>query len=317
MTAFITGATGFVGRSLCAHLHQVKGWRLIGLGRRLPTADVARDLKDFVSADLSLNPDLQDALKGVDVIVHLASRVHEMKGDGSLEAYRDANVKPALHLAKQAVLAGVRRLIFISTIKVNGEETAQVPFSGEQRPAPGDPYAQSKLEAEEALLKVAEGSQLEIVILRPPLVYGPGVRANFLNLMSLASLRLPLPFGSIRNRRSFIHVDNLVAAIVVAAESEHVKNKVFTISDDGALSTPDLMTKICGSMGRRVFLVPFPVSLLSWFVGLFGFSQEISRLVVSLEADNSKFKEITGWKPVKTTDEGLRDTVQWFLNQSR
>lgn len=316
MTVFVTGAAGFVGQRLCAQLHSMKGWRLIGLVRQAPNAELVESLDDVVIADLCQKPDLQASLVGIDVIVHLASRVHNMKGKASLAAYRASNVEAARHLVNEAVRARVKRLIFVSTVKVNGEETTVQPFSGDQAPAPEDAYAQSKLEAEEEIRRIAKGTDLEVVILRPPLVYGPGVRANFLSLLRLASRSWPLPLGSVRNKRSILHVDNLIDAIVVAATSPAAANRTFTISDDGSVSTPDLVKKLGAGMGRQPKLIPFPVCALKFFGRLFGLSRQVSRLIVSLEADNSKFKAVTGWKPGKSTDEGLRETVSWFMKRT-
>jgi nucleoside-diphosphate-sugar epimerase len=314
-TVFITGAAGFVGRKLCASLHARKGWNIVGLSRQTPDEQLARHLSRSVIADLCDSPDLQSALQGVDVIVHLASRVHSMEVGDSLALYRDSNVRPARHMIREAIKAGVRRFVFISTVKVNGEETNDQPFTGDQRPAPAGPYARSKMEAEEELMRLAEGTALEVVILRPPLVYGPGVKANFLSLMGLAARGWPLPLGSIRNRRSLLHVDNLTEAIVFAATSSGARNRIFTISDDGAISTPELINKMSLFMGKKSYLIRFPVRILEWFAGVLGLTKQISRLTVNLEADNSQFKNETGWKPVKTTDEGLSETVDWFLSQ--
>ncbi len=319
ITVFVTGATGFVGGRLCRILSERKGWNVIGSGRSEPSAELAPYLSSFIKTDLSKSPVMSGVLQNVGVVIHLASRVHNMSDSGqeSLRKYREANVIATRSLAKQAAATGVRRLVFVSTIKVNGDKTTRLPFTGADAPKPIDAYSLSKLEAEKELMVIAQETGLEVVILRPPLVYGPGVRANFLSLMRWAAKGLPLPLGSVKNRRSLLYIDNLCEALAVAAVSPAAKNKIFTVSDDGALSTMDLIDKLSSSLGAPSRVWPFPVAALKGMAAVLGLRPKILRLVESLEADNSQFKRETGWRPVNSTDEGLRETAKWYLEQPR
>lgn len=318
MKLLVTGATGFVGARFCSRVRSTKDWSLVGLSRTAPDESLSRVTMDYICTDLTSRPDLVDKLRGIDVVIHLASRVHhvdEKESSAILDLYRDVNVHATRHLAEQAARAGVKRFVFVSSIKVNGERTVNHPFSGADQPAPLDAYARSKMEAEQELVALAQQGAIEVVILRPPLVYGPGVRANFLSLLRLVQRGLPLPLGSVRNRRSLLYVDNLCEALVVAATSPSARNKIFTLADDEVVSTGDLIGKLSSNMGRRARLLPFPVGALQGMAFITGLGQKMSRLVESLEADNSDFKRETGWKPLKSIDEGLRETTQWFLSE--
>lgn len=310
-TVLVTGASGFIGRALCGRLardgHRVKGTFRSEANpapescvEKIPVEDIAGD--NYYPA----------MLDGVDTIVHLAARVHVMNGNGrSIDEYRRLNVAGTARLAKAAAQNKIRRFIYVSTIKVNGEENP-APYTENDSPFPRDPYGISKWEAEQALEKIGSETGLEIVILRPPLVYGPGVRANFLNLIKLVESRVPLPFASVRNRRSFVFLHNLVDAICVCAVHPGAAGSTFMVSDGRDVSTPEMIKMIASGLKSRPALVPCPVTLLGILGRLAGKGDEMARLVGSLRMDISKIKTALGWDPPHTMEEGIEETVKWY-----
>ncbi|HEY3077197.1 MAG TPA: NAD-dependent epimerase/dehydratase family protein [Burkholderiales bacterium] len=294
MTAvLVTGAAGFVGRAACAEFAK-RGWT-VRAGVRTANTDLAKGWP----------------LDGVDVVLHLAGIAHELHGQNAEAAYQEMNCAATERLARAAAQAGVRRFVFMSSIKVNGERTPlDRPFRAGDVPQPQDRYARSKWNAERALARL--GSKLEIVILRPPLVYGPGVRANFLRLVRLVERRLPLPFGAIRNRRSLIYVGNLVELIVLAAASPAAAGRTLLASDGEDLSTPQLAREIGDALGAPARLIPVPVSLLKLAGTMTGMRAEIGRLVDSLALDASETREQLGWRPAWSPSEGIAETVRWY-----
>jgi nucleoside-diphosphate-sugar epimerase len=270
----VTGATGFIGRALCADFAG-SGWQV-----------TACDLRQ---------PHWEDALQGNHVIVHLAGVAHTR---GTQALYEVVNVAATERLALAAVRAGVRRLVFVSSIKVNGEATLpDRPFRATDAPAPQDGYGQSKWRAEQLLARVPG---LDVVVVRPPLVYGPGVRANFLRLLQLVDTGLPLPFGSIRNRRSLIYLGNLVSLLRRCAEHPGAAGKTFLAADGEDLSTPELVRRMGAALGRATHLLPFPVFLLP------------AKLAGSLMIDQSEVRDALGWQPPHAVAEGLARTVAWY-----
>ncbi|MEW6117620.1 MAG: SDR family oxidoreductase [Nitrospirota bacterium] len=315
MKILITGANGFVGRALCKVLFDA-GLSVRGAVRKRENASSFHD--DLISiGDIGRDTKWEEALQGIDTVVHLAARVHVMK-DASLDSlgeYRRVNAEGTYRLARKAAESGVRRLVYVSTIKVNGEQTNNIPFTESDEPNPQDAYAISKLEAEQSLREIAQKTGLEVVVLRPPLVYGPGVSANFFKLLELIDAGIPLPLGRVRNSRSLIYIGNLVDAIVRCVQHPSAANKVFLVSDGEDLSTPELIRRLASALNKPAHLVPFPSSLLRLAGAITGRSDEIKRLADSLRIDNSKIRTELNWTPPFTVDEGLKHTAEWFLRR--
>lgn len=313
----ITGSSGFVGRHLVNTVADDTRYDVSALVRRLPGQPVA-GVDYQVLADFSeLTPGHQ-ALNGVGVVVHLASRVHVMNETASspLAAFRLVNVEQTLLLARCAAAAGVKRFVFISSVKVNGEQTQPGrPFLETDTPSPGDPYGVSKMEAEEALKRVAIETGLEVVIVRPVLVYGPGVKANFESMMKWVSKGIPLPFGAINNSRSFVALDNLVSLMLVCIEHPAAANQTFLASDGDDVSTTELLRRLARALGVRSRLVPVPAGILKAGAVLLGRQALSQRLCSSLQVDISKARTLLGWAPVVTVDRGLYATAQHFLGE--
>jgi nucleoside-diphosphate-sugar epimerase len=309
----VTGATGFLGTALVKRLAVTDGFEVRASVRRevgmLP-AGVSRSLVRDVSPDT----DWRHALDDVDGVVHLAARVHAMT-DGSadpLAEYRRVNVAGTLALARQAAAAGVRRFTFISSIKVNGESTRPgQAFRETDAPAPVDPYGVSKAEAEVALTDIASSTGMEVVVIRPPLVYGPGVKANFLTMSRWLARGIPLPLGAVReNRRSLVGLDNLVDLILRCLHHPAAANQVFLAGDGEDLSTTDLLCRTAAALGVRARLIPVPVPLLVAGAGLLGMKDAVQRLCGSLQVDISKARRVLGWRPLLTVDEGLQRALR-------
>lgn len=261
--------------------------------------------------------DWSTALRDVQVVVHLAARVHVMHDTNAdpLAAYREVNTDGALNLASQAVAHGVRRFVYVSSIKVNGEETMpDRPFTEEDHPAPLNPYGISKLEAEQLLSDIAATTNMEVVIIRPSLVYGPQVKANFLRLLQIVNNGLPLPFASVRNKRSLIFLDNLIDFIMCCLTHPAASGETFFVSDGEDLSISELIRRIAFHMGRPARLLSVPEKLLQFGAKLTAKTAEIDRLCGSLQVDISKAKRILGWIPPISVDEGIKKTVEWFVS---
>jgi nucleoside-diphosphate-sugar epimerase len=274
-------------------------------------------IREFAEiGDLSLDYDRSEALRDVDVLIHLAARVHVMNDRGAdpLSVFRQINVHGSEKLALQAARQGVRRMIFVSSIKVNGEETTEKPFSEEDSVAPSDPYGISKWEAEEALRAIGAQTGMEVTIIRPPLVYGPGVRANFLRLIKMAHRGLPLPLSRTRNRRSFVCVENIADFLVCCADHPGAANQTFLLSDGQDLSTRELIEHLACYCGKKARFLPVPEGILRLAAQLVGKEAELSRLVGSLQVNSNKARKCLGWTPPVTLEEGLRSTVNWYVN---
>ncbi len=306
----ITGATGFVGGHLC-ELTSQKGWPVRRAVRRTGKPD------GVVVGDLGANTDWSAALKGVEIVVHLAARVHVMNDSDNdpLSEFRKINIEGTLNFARQAAAAGIKRFIFISSIKVNGEST--VPgqsFLADDQPCPMEPYAVSKMEAEKGLRQLADESGLEVVIIRPPLVYGPNAPGNFRRLLRAVAKGIPLPLGAIHNKRSLVALENLVDLIITCIEHPAAANETFLVSDGEDLSTPELIRRLATYMNVSARLLPVPVWLLRLGGEILGKSAEIDRLCGSLQIDISKAARLLGWRPPFTVDAGLKRTVEWYMN---
>jgi len=308
MLIAVTGANGFVGQHLCSHLSR-EGHQPRLIQRRF--AQGTFQIPGIVSST-----DWSDALSGVDVVIHCASRVHVLHDQVAdpLAAYRAVNVAGTQRLAIQAAELGVKRLIFLSSIKVNGEGTRSgASFNGLSPAAPLDPYGISKLEAEQALHQVSSATGLEVAIVRPPLVYGPGVRANFLRLLRLVQRQILLPLGAVHNQRSLLYVGNLVSFLAACALQPAAAGRTFLIADAEPLSTPELVQKLAFALKTKPRLLPVPPSLLSLLGRLSGKQAEFSRLTGSLVIDPSEAFQTLNWQPPFSTAEGLQITADWFL----
>jgi nucleoside-diphosphate-sugar epimerase len=316
MNVFVTGANGFIGRALCDKLI-VDGYQVRGAVREeAQLMALPIEIEGVLVGDISPATDWHEALGGIDVVVHLAARVHVMDdiADDPLAEFRKVNTAGTLDLARQAVAAGVRRFVFVSTIKVNGEGGPEkgAAFSENDVSDPQDPYAVSKWEAEQGLMAIAEETGLEVVIIRPPLVYGPGVKANFRSLMKWVRRGVPLPLGAVHNKRSFVAVDNLVSFIIHCMDHPKAANEVFLISDGEDVSTTELLQKMARAFGKRTILLPVPVSLMTFVAGLLGKRDVAQRLCGSLQVDISKAREVLGWTPQVSLDEGLMKAVEGY-----
>jgi nucleoside-diphosphate-sugar epimerase len=313
----ITGATGFIGRAVTAALRR-DGHTLSGTTRQPDLGQGPDGIPLYRIPGLGPDTDFSQVVAGAEVVVHLAARVHVMKESASkadsdhLVAHRAANTEGTRRLAIAAAEAGVRRFILMSTVKVMGEETASAPYTENDTPAPEDAYAISKLEAELALADIAAETGMELVALRPPLVYGPNVKGNFLSLLKLCNRGLPLPLASINNARSFVSVGNLASAVAVAAVHPGAAGETFLVSDGEDLSTPELFRRSAAALGRRARLVGFPVPLLEMTGSILGRGDAVRRLTRSLAVDSGKIHRLLGWTPVETLDQGLAKTAEWF-----
>ncbi|MCU0552157.1 MAG: SDR family oxidoreductase [Leptolyngbya sp. Prado105] len=309
MKFLVTGATGFVGSLLCDTLsqhHQVYG--VI----RSETATLPDSVQPILVSSLT---DLAQhaVLSEIDIVIHLAARVHQMNDTAAdpLSEFRAVNTEATKSLAIAAATAGVKRFVYLSSIKVNGEEQS-TPYTERSKPQPNDPYGISKWEAECALNDIAATSNLEVVILRPPLVYGAGVKANFLNLMKLVRKGIPLPLGAIQNQRSFVYVGNLVDVIATCATHANAAGRTFLVSDNTDVSTTELVRKIAKSMGKPIRLVAIPPVLLTNLAQIFGKTATIDRLFGSLTIDSSALRQTLNWQPPFSLEQGLEHTARWF-----
>jgi nucleoside-diphosphate-sugar epimerase len=318
----VTGADGFVGKAVCRRLLAAGYTLRAGLwnAELWPALRAAvPGVGEFaVIGDLGANPNLPAALKDVAVVVHLAARVHVMRDNAvdPLHEFRRVNVAGTAALARAAAALGVLRLVFVSTAKVNGESTSGRPFAEGDPPAPQDPYAVSKWEAEEALRPIAAKTALEVAIVRPPLVYGPGVRANFLRLMRLVARGLPLPLPDTKNRRSLIGVENLADCLVRCVSHPEAANQTFMVSDGEDVSTRELIARLARALGRSARFLPVPEFAVRLAARLVGKEAAVDRVLGSLVIDSGKARQTLGWRPPVTLDNGLAATARWYLESS-
>jgi nucleoside-diphosphate-sugar epimerase len=308
MKVLVTGATGFVGHALCGFLN-ARGHSVVPVVRRAVSLPGA-----VVVGNISGATDWTAALAGCDAVVHLAARVHviEDAAHNSSARYRATNTEATLKLARQAAQAGVKRFVFISTIKVQGEGR-DAPYCETDAPAPEDAYAISKWEAEQGLADIARQTGLEVVVLRPPLVYGPHVGANFLRLLQTVERGWPLPLGAIRNRRSLLYLGNFTDAIRLCIEHPGAAGQTFLLDDGQAVATPALIRAVADALHRPAHLLPVPVSLLRLAGRMTGKSAAVSRLTGSLYVDSRTIRAQLGWVPPYSMQEGLTQTVAAFV----
>ncbi len=313
-TVLITGATGFVGNALIKNL--LSDEYQIVAAIRSDQSILGLDVETVNVGNISAKTDWSKALSAVDVVIHCAARAHIMNDAVAepLDEFRKVNTAGTLNLARQAAEAGVRRFISISSIGVNGTCNAK-PFLEVDKVNPQGPYAISKYEAEQGLLALAIETGMEIVIIRPPLVYGVNAPGNFASLLKWMKKGIPLPFGAVNNQRSFVALDNLVSFITYCIDYPKAANEIFLISDGEDVSTTELLQKVAKAFGKKALLLPIPVSLMTLAAKALGKSDVANRLFGSLQVDSSKAKELLGWEPVITMDEQLKKTAEAYLNE--
>lgn len=315
----ITGANGFIGRALCRHL-VANGLDVVATVRQ--GAGLREDLSSSKIVQIetvTTKAEWQNILAGCDAVVHLAGRAHVMaeKNPDPLAEYRKVNVEMTGFIAEAAAAAGVRRFVYLSSIKVGGEKTKLAPIGEDHRPRLDDPYSISKAEAENKVIQICAGTGMEYVVVRPPLVYGPGVKANFAKLMKLVGYKLPLPLAAVANARSMVGINNLVDFISCCLEHPAAGGEIFNVSDDEDLSTPELIRRTGAAMGLRSTVFPIPEALLKWSFALLGQGKAGGRLIESLRVDITKAKEKLAWQPPYTTDQEIAKTVQWYVEHRK
>jgi nucleoside-diphosphate-sugar epimerase len=315
MKVLVTGASGFVGGALCADLSRRSNY-VLGAVRTSPAPMPGVEWVNV--GELGAFTDWEKAVLGVDAVIHLAARVHVMddKAVDPLAEFRKVNVDGTLNLARQAAAAGVKRFVFMSSVKVNGESTqAGHPFLDVDAPAPQDAYGQSKHEAEQGLREVASKTGMEVVIIRPPLVYGPGVKANFAALVRAVQKGWPLPLGAVHNQRSLVALDNLVDFVVTCSSHPLAANQTFMVSDGHDFSTTELVCGLADALKVPKRLLPVPVWMLEAGATLLGKREAVLRLCGNLQIDISKARSLLGWIPPVSADEGLRRAVSTMVNR--
>lgn len=315
MRVLITGGTGFIGNAAWHRLSQERRHSVRVASRRSP-AQASSAVEWVTVTDLGPDLDWRQALEGVDVVIHTAGRAHIMRDNAAdpLAAFRQANVAGSTALAVQAAEAGVQRLIFLSTIKVHGEFTPPGrAFRADDLPAPADPYALSKWEAEQQLQQVAASSALELVIIRLPLVYGPGVKANFSTMLQWLNLGVPLPLGAVRNRRTLLGLDNLLDLLLHSMQHPAAPGGVLLAGDRETVSTAELLQRLGSALGRPARLLPLPPALLKAAASCTGRQAMMARLLGSLEVDIGATCDRLGWQPPSSLDQELARTATAFL----
>lgn len=312
----LTGSTGFIGTELLKQLKLKKYF--IHTSSRLSLEKKIDEVQNFKINQIDNNSNWSEALEKVDCVIHCAGiAVENNKSNADdLDYYRKINVEGTSHLAHQAAAKGVRRFIFLSSIKVNGERTEKLSsFKNTDTPKPEDIYAISKWEAEKCLHSISKQTGLEMVIIRAPIVYGPGVKGNFLHLLNLIDKGFPLPFGSINNLRSFISLDNLVDLIIYCINHPKAAGQTFLVSDGEDLSIPDLIKKIAATMKKKSFLIPIPISFLKFIGKIVGKTKQINSLINSLQVDSSHIENTINWKACISQNEALIKTTKWFKSK--
>ncbi|MDB5526962.1 MAG: putative UDP-glucose 4-epimerase [Devosia sp.] len=311
MRVMVTGGSGFVGRALIAHMHAGRQFDIVAALRQageLPGATVRP------VGEIGPDTDWHAALEGIETVIHCAGRAHRREDSAAdpLAAFRSVNVAGTVRLAEQAAAAGVRRLVFLSSVKVHGEATPGQPFRETDTLAPVDPYGVSKAEAELALRQVEKQTGLEVVIIRPPLIYGPNPKANMLRLMRWVSSGLPLPFGAIHNRRSLVSLKNLISAILAALTHTAAAGRTYLVSDQTDISTPDLVRLMAEALASPARLWPIPAGFLKLAGGLTGRSEEIQRLVGSLVVDSGLISRELDWRPPQALRAGIAEMAAQY-----
>ena len=307
----VTGANGFVGQVLVAALNE-QNINVVCVGRNESKANtkIFFAVPDFCALQVWQKP-----LSGCVTVIHLAARVHVMQDTAKnpLQEFLAVNLHGTVNLAQAAAKAGVKRFVFVSSVKVNGEFTENQPFSESDIPQPQDAYAISKWEAEKALRQIEKETGMEVVIVRPPLVYGAGVKANFASLLKVVNKKLPLPLASVQAKRSLIYVGNLVDVIIVCASNPKAAGQTYLVSDGDALTMPQLIKNMAFALNKRSYILPFPVSMMRLLAKVVGKTSSVDRLTQSLVIDGSKIRQELDWKPPFTMDQGLKLTADWYL----
>ena len=312
MRVFITGANGFIGKALCRRLIREKNI-VFGSVRNGKVSQISPDVAAVEIGEINKNTKWCEALSEADFVVHTAARVHMLNDPSSepLAVYREVNVQGTEHLARESARCGIKRFVFLSTVKVNGEESWK-PYTEADKPVPVDSYGISKMEAELTLRKIAAETGMAVVILRPTLVYGPGVKANFLKLLQTVDRRMPLPFAGVKNQRSLIYVENLVDAIVACVRHPNAPGQTFLVSDGKDVSTPELIRMMSALLHKQPRLFSVPGLCLHIASRLTGKGPVMDRLIGSLTVDTTKITEELDWRPPFSLQEGLEETVAWF-----
>jgi len=314
MNLLVTGANGFIGYKLCEKVLNI-GWHVRGTVR--PSTyrnNLPFDVDVVPIEEIGPLTDWSKVMSDVDTVVHLAARVHEINDIAAdvSDAYRSVNVAGTERLARMAVASGIRRFIYLSTVKVNGEERSS-PYTEKDNPKPIDPYGISKWESEKRLHEIINHTELEVVILRPPMVYGPGVKANFLRLLNVVERGIPLPLARIKNHKSLIYLENLLDAIVTCINHPKAAGQTFLVSDGEDVSTPELIRRISAALGRPARLFPFPSVILKLAGIITGKSDATDRLLGSLTVDCSKIHRELGWQAPFSVNQGLGETAKWYI----
>lgn len=310
LTVLVTGATGFIGKALCEYLLNL-GYKVKAAGRKPKYHLTHPRLHYFVVDNIDNQTYWQPMIEGVDVVIHLAARVHQMREKGLklLPLYQKVNVLGTQQLARFAIQHEVKRFIYLSSVKVLAEKTIESPLRAEDQPRPKDAYSVSKLQGEQILCQEAKRSAMEWVIIRPPLVYGKGVGGNFKKLFDLAQSRLPLPFSTIKNKRSFVGIQNLVSLIECCIAHPNAGGEVFLVSDNADLSTPQLIKKIRHQKGRLSWLFPFPMWFIKFIAFLLGRRQMMARLTESLQVNIEKTTRLLNWSPPISVEDCLKSCL--------
>ena len=313
----LTGGSGFVGQALTNN-QTIQSLGITVVGRR-PNISLSSNIRQITIGDFLPSTEWSRYLPGIDTVIHLAARVHVISETASdpLAEFRKTNTASTLNLASQAAASGVSRFIFLSSIKVIGEFSQPgKPFTSDDINIPTDPYGLSKFEAEQGLRKLANQTGMEVVIIRPPLIYGPGVKANFLEMMRWLDKGVPLPLGAINNKRSLVALENLVDLIITCIDHPAAANQTFLAGDGEDLSTTELLSRISKALGKPARLIPVPERLLKIGLNAVGKKDIAQRLCGSLQVDISKAKDLLGWEPPVSVDDGLKKTVAWFKKRT-
>lgn len=307
MKVLVTGASGFVGKSLCSVLEET-GLEVVPVYRSHRSDRIQSNLNAIFNKSIDQTTDWTSDLSDIDVVVHLAARVHTAEGNclDDLSRFRKINVEGTSNLAKQAAQSGVKRFVFLSSIKVNGERTDEEPFSVNQSPKPEDSYAISKMEAEDALREIEEATGMEVVIIRPPLVYGPDVKGNLMALANIIRKGVPLPLGAIDNRRDLVSIFNLCDLIRVCVLHPAASGGTFLVSDNESISTTELIRYMAKGLHRNARLLPIPVWALRFAAGLIGKTGEVKKLTGNLQLDISSTQKVLNWSPPLSVAESFQ-----------
>ncbi len=309
MNFLIIGSTGFIGQALLKSLRAYKDFRITTVTREPLTPEYSE--YNHVIPHFTSDTDWSVILKDIDVVIYLAGITNSKYSDrqDAFEDLLEVNSKSPINLARQASVNNVRRFIYLSTIKVNGEQSFDTPFTSIPSKIPTDPYGLSKFRAEQGLLYVSEQTKLEVVLIRPPLVYGPGVKGNMHSLMSSIDKGWPLPLGSVKNKRSLVSLDNLLSLIILCTTHKSAANNTFLVSDDQDISTPALITGLANLMGKPARLVPIPQAALVFAFSVLGKKSVADRVCGNLQVNISEAKDLLGWLPIVTLDESLKKMV--------